>query len=195
MQTQIWSYEDIRKEFVACQSLSEVIASLEKKFAHDGHLVCEIRVNGMYLSEVDEARFCNSTVDEIKTLQVITRTQRDLLEDSKKTVVEYIPKLCDQALRLSDNLRTEIKVQTLRDISQLMDGLSWVTEALRLLHNHLVSVHDSVRFQNWQSTESDFARLISEALQSYENADYAVLADVLEYDLTENLAKWQSLLV
>ena len=50
-----WSKNSIQSEFGHCQSLSEVVKSLEQKLWSQDQVICQIHVNGLFLSELEEA--------------------------------------------------------------------------------------------------------------------------------------------
>ena len=195
MQKLTWSNKEICQEFNHCGDLGEIITEIENSFWKKGEVICEIHVNGMYLSESDEAKFSTSKLDEIQQLEVRSNKPDDLFLESIESVIEWIPKVKSAALELSEEFRSGNKDKAVKMFPEVLDGCHWLSSALALLKSFVLKKVDLEEFsKSWTSAEVSLSLVAVEILQAYEKEDYVMLSDIIEYDLTSSLDKWLELL-
>ena len=195
MKTIKWSNEEILKDFSQLENLHELIHQLEVKYNETGHLVCEIRINGMLLEEDDEVRFADTPVKEIRELSISIGPLTELVNDVQNAFNECIPSLQETALRAADFYR-EGELQKAQNVfSALLEGCQWLVETL--VHTRRASIrHATGDFVNsrWAEAEKEFSKTVRQVLVAFEKRDYNLMADLLEYELTNLLDSWLNLL-
>lgn len=195
MQTENWNSEDIFDSFGQCENLYEVIDELESHYSKKGQLVCEIRVNDMLLEEDDEDRFGTTPVKDIKTLVVSIGSLDELVDDVHDAFLECIPSLQETSLRASEFFRSGDVKRAQNIFSALLEGCQWLVDTL--VHTRRASVRYSSGLfteDRWHEVEKEFSLNIRQVLVAFEKRDYALLADILEYDVTATLDGWLPLL-
>ena len=195
MQTKRWSSNALKTEFSGCNVLRDVISELESEFLLSGEVICEIRVNGMFLTEEDEMKFANSRLSEIKELEISSRRPQDLISESLNSTFDWIPKVRDYALETSEQLREEGIANSQVSFAEVLDGCQWLTDALSLLKSVMLSLAADVNFEeNWKKAEQEMSRVVTELVNAYDAEDCNLLADTIEYDLSMSLDNWFELL-
>ena len=194
MQTASWTEEEIRNEFAACHKLSELIQMIEAALS-PRQMVCEVYVNGLFLSEEDERRFAETPVSDIKKLEVRSSELFQLLSESMTTVSEKLPSLSESALAAADYFRHGQEVLAQQQLSDVIDSCHLVSEALGLIKGPLQQLISQPEFLSlWSSCELSFSSTVKELVAAFGQSDYFLLADVLEYELTTSADKWLELL-
>ena len=195
MQTKRWSNEALQTEFGGCNVLRDVITELESKFLVSGEVICEIRVNGMFLTEEDEAKFANSHLSEITELEISSRRPQDLISESLQSTLEWVPKVRDYALETSDQLREVGIDKSQVSFAEVLDGCRWLTDALSLLKSVIITLSENDRFEErWLAAENGLSEVVCEIVEAYDAGDCSRLADTIEYDLSTCLDAWNDLL-
>lgn len=191
MQTEVWTEERILAEFSDCENLRELIAAMEKAYTRRGSLLCEIRINGMLLEDDDEIRFAATPIREIKEVIVMVGGLDELLEDVKVAFQECIPSLQETALKTSEYFRAGQAAQAQNSFSALLEGCQWLVDTLvHVRRASLERKNSCFTAAPWESVEKDFSLSLRQILLSFQRRDHALLADLLEYELTTILDSW-----
>jgi hypothetical protein len=192
---QTWTHDEIKGQFPAVSNLKDVVGNIEDLLWNKGHVVCEVRVNGMFFSEDDEQKFAGTPVADINTLEVKSRSQRDLIMDTLGSFYELLPKLNKICLEASALIRRPQTPDVNVKIREILDATCWLTDALKLLKFSVLElVNDSAFEDGWNENEKQYSHVIAEMLKAFEINDWVLLADVLEYDLTTACENWLELL-
>ena len=145
MQRLHWSKSDIERDFSSCNNFDDLIKSVENLCARKGEVLCEVHVNGMYISETDEAKFSESDVSEIESLEVTSQGVKELISASILSVIEMLPQLKGFSIDCAESLRMEMAAESFKDLAALMDGCLWLSQSLDLLKKNLVAGIDKDR--------------------------------------------------
>lgn len=195
LQSISWGQNEIQSTFADKLNLQEIIVSIEGELWNRGHVVCEVHVNGMYLSEEDESRMAETTVAEIQSLEVRTRTPQDLIRESLDSLTQLLPWVRDSSLRLADELRLKKFLSLESDLKNVLEATTWVTDALNLLKPTIVRLSGDDEFeQHWRNLEDGYGKVVREMLIAFEKLDWILLGDILEYDLSSCMNDWLELL-
>lgn len=195
MQTTTWSAENIRTEFAHASCLGEIIAKIEEKLWNQGEVVCEVRVNGMFLDEKDELRFAQEKVEKIRSLEIKTQRPLDLLLSSLSAACEYLPKVQKSILTAAEYFQQGRADEGHRLTLPILDSCRWLNDLLLLIKKN--SCHWgrlNIPEDQWSQAELSFTDTVKYLCASYENNDRVILADLLEYELSSALEQWQIIL-
>ena len=194
MQTQMYTHEQLKSSFPDQVKISEIIAELERNFWATGSVICEIHINGKYVTEEEETILSTKGLEDIITLEILTRDQNELIEVTLRTMNQWIPKLKERALWLSQQFKLG-QSSPPQDFIELIDGCKWLSDSLLLLKPTLLKLIGTDAFeQQWSQIEMLFSSTAKEVLQSYEREDHVLVSDILEFDLGDALGQWQGLL-
>lgn len=194
MQVESWTKEKILEEFSGCENLKQFIAGVEKRYLADGKLVCEVRINGMLLEEDDEVRFAETPLAEIKEASISVSALDDLLNDVRQAFQECIPSLQDTILKCSEYFRIGEQVKAQNSFSAMLEGCQWLVDTI--FHVRKATEERENRAfskENWHQAEKDFSKTLRQVLIHFQSRDYALVSDILEYELTTILDTWLAL--
>ncbi len=183
-----WTKPEIHEKFANCQNLGEVIKSIEAEFISHGEVVCEIRVNGLILKEEDEVKFAESKLTEINDLMVQTNAPQNLITQALASALDYLPK-CQAACIDCSELYRNAKVQDAQQFFQdVVEGCFWLLDTVV----HLRGAHEKINHSvpvtgDWLKLEKKFVGDLKELLTASEKRDLILVADLLEYEMSNNL--------
>lgn len=195
MQTTVWSAKELQTEFKDCDSLADVIKSIESQLWRQGEVVCEIRVNGMFFDEADEARFAGERLEGVEKIEVKTQRPKDLLAQTVAAARLHIPKIRESSVKAAVLFQTGESNQANVLLSQILDSSRWLIDALFLIKKSCQDWADvEVKESDWQQAELGFAEVVRTLYSSYESKNTVLLADYLEYEMSNALDKWLEVL-
>jgi hypothetical protein len=173
--------------------LSQVFSDIERELQLNKQVVCQFIVNGMALREEDEIKFSTLPLKDVTTLEYLTEKTQDLVESVLGGWIEALPELIEKTDKLSVKIRTQGVTTHLRDIRDLIDNCQFLISSIISLKSILGdSVVASV--SKWDEAEQWTEKTLAEALQAFEKKDFALLADVVDYDLNHGLLLWVGIL-
>ena len=191
MTTSFWDKQEISKQFAGCRTLRDIIARLESDFSTRGEVICEIRVNGILLSEVDEEKFAESSSEEISALTVRSNRPADLILDAIRSAHVFIPDLEKSCLKTSELFRGADLSAAQQSFHECLEGCQWLVDTLMHVRGAASGIEQPIaQPERWFEAEKILTKVIRELSEAYSKQDYVLVADLLEYELTGALAVW-----
>lgn len=171
-----------------CKDFKELVKKLESKVRLDGKVICAITLNGMRLSESDEARFAGAILNEIDTLEIAIEGTQTLVAETLMTLRDTLTRLQARTVRIAELIRENPSGPAQFEFSGLMEQTQFFTEALAALKPRAKLVSESATL--WANAETSTQSMIRELLQAFSRSDFVLVADVLEYELFNLLEQW-----
>ena len=190
MQTMTWLDEEIEAQFSNCPTLRDVIQQLEGQAWEEGHVVCEVRINGIHLTEKEEQQFGDASSKIINSLEILTRTPEELVQEALTSYQDFLPEIKQMSIECSEKFREQDSQQ----FTGVLEGCRWFTDAIVLLKNNVEAWgQNSPKDYGWQECEVNYTQVVKGLLVAFEAQDYSLVADLLEYELTNCLDGWLEL--
>lgn len=187
------SSNDIANQFQGIADLKSLIGAIENQLQADGFVVCQFVLNGMTLSEQDEKRLHGASVNEIKELVVRYQNLDALLDSLLNGWIDEVPRLIAQADELSRSSRSLELEHKLTPLVRFVDSCQFLVDSLNSFRT-IIQVEALSGGDKWSDLERNFQSAVAELLTAFERKDYALVADVLEYDVADALQNWFDLL-
>jgi hypothetical protein len=179
------------------RNLEEVLLELNEKFIPDGQQLFQVEVNGEFFTEryPRESRYV--TLGEVARLDLKTVSDTDMaraiLSDAASQALTLV-----QALEKSAALfRLAAEDEANHYFAQVLEALRWLLQtgegACQVLKVDLGQV-TSPQIGDVSDFLKRFQDLLDEMLQVYEEEDYILLADLMEYELLPMVQEWQKIL-
>lgn len=194
MTTSVWANTELSTEFPKAKTLSEVIGELEATFQLKGEVICEIQVNGIAISEEDEVRLGETPVTEIESLIICSSEPARLIDQALASCREFIPHVKQSCIRTSEKLRSTDVAGAQNQFIETMEGCYWLVDTLRHVRGASKSSATSPGLDQWTAYETKMAAVVRDVVTAYEAKDYVLVADLLEYELSEAVAAWETAL-
>ncbi|MBX2996400.1 MAG: hypothetical protein KF681_16380 [Bdellovibrionaceae bacterium] len=193
MKSTVINRGELEQIYFGCDNLKDLIAQVEAEFQKRGEVVCQIIINDMALHESDEVKLGATLMTDIAKVEVRSEKPSALLIDIVHNWELELPKM----VTLSDNLAQGIRLKgpegQYTSFVQLIDSCQFLIESLVSMD----SIIDTELFldrQVWMQNEKMMTEAVGQALSAFEKKDFAILADVLEYDIANALQAWFDLM-
>lgn len=194
MTTSVWANTEISTNFPQAKTLSEVIKELEANFQLKGEVICEIQVNGIAISEDDEVRLGATPVTEIESLIICSSEPARLIDQALASCKEFIPHVKQSCIRTSEKLRGTDEASAQSQFIETMEGCYWLVDTLRHVRGASKGPTNLAGLDQWTASETKMANVVREVVVAYEAKDYVLVADLLEYELSEAVGAWETVL-
>jgi hypothetical protein len=195
MTTSFWDDLEIKKQFAGCSTLQDIINRLETDFSMRGEVICEIRVNGVLLSETDESRFAAHSSAEIRDISVRSNKPADLIIDAMNSAYAFVPDLEKSCLKTAEMFRGADLGLAQKSFHECLEGCQWMVDTLMHVRGAASGIQQPItQPERWFEAEKIIGRAIRELSEAYSASDFVLVADLLEYELTGALLVWKDAL-
>jgi hypothetical protein len=193
MKSLSWTKSEIAAAYASCKTLNEVITALEVEMSASGEVICEIAVNDTPLTEDDEIKFAECSINDIESLAIVTNRPVDLLNDALKSAAGLVPQLEQSALTTAELIRAGESARANHGFQETVQGCQWLVETL--LHVRGASEGIGQALANpagWTASEKMIGRVVNEVSDAHARMDSILVADLLEYEMTAALQSWKT---
>jgi len=188
MNKTIMTRAEILADYAECRDLGQLIRKMEETLTAQGQVICQFRLNGLSLSEADEKRLAGIDLQDVEMIEVDSESPIALLFGLMENWVLELPKLLENTEALAKLIRFEGIEGHLKPFVELVESCQFLLDSLMSLEKVIQGVE--VATPNWQKAQELTAAGIGEALRQFENKDFVLLAEILEYDLAHALQVW-----
>lgn len=196
MTTQTWDRLELDSQFSECETLKQVIDSIEGSFSGKGEVICEIRVNGLLLDESDEKKFAESSTSEIQVLEVRANKPDELIRDALQSTLAVIPDLEKASYEAAEKLRGANVKEGQHAFGEVLQGCQWFFDTLMHVRGAASGTTMPIGYiERWFEAEKLIGQVVGELSQAFGKNDSVLLADLLEYEVTGALAVWNEVIV
>ena len=189
--------QNLPVDFSHLRNLEEALVELNDKFIPSGQQLFQVQVNGQFFTEryPRESRYV--TLGEVSTLDLKTVSDVDMARSILTDAAQQAQTLV-QALEKSAALfRLAAEDEANHYFAQVLDALRWLVQtgegACQVLDVELTQVK-SPQIGDVSEFLKRFQDLLDEMLQVFEEEDYILLADLMEYELLPMVQEWQKIL-
>lgn len=189
----ILSNEELMIRFQDNATLSDVIRALEVEFEPMNEVVCQIKVNGVSMSEADEAKYASTPARDLFSVEVTTKSPQKILVEVVDNWIAEVPKMILMNDQLSQELRFQGATGQLKALVNLIENCQLLVESI-LSMEALFEGLKTLKEDSWKGAQKVASAAIGEALFAFQKKDFNLMADVLEYDLGHALQTWLDLL-
>ncbi len=189
--------QNLAVDFSHLRNLEEALVELNEKFIPEGQQLFQVEVNGQFFTEryPRESRYV--TLGEVSTLDLKTVSDEELARSILADAAGQVETLA-QALEKSAALfRLAAEDEANHYFAQVLEALRWLLQtgegACKVLEVDLQEV-TSPQIGDVSDFLKRFQDLLEEMLQVYEEEDYILLADLMEYELLPMVTQWQKIL-
>jgi hypothetical protein len=179
------------------RTLEEALLELNQKFIPSGEQLFQVQINGQFFTEryPRESRYI--TLGEVSTLDLKTVTDADLARSILSDAALKVQTLVLALEKGAALFRLAAEDEANHYFAQVLDALRWLLQtgewACQVLDLDLVQA-TSPQTGDVSVFLTRFQELLDEMLQVYEEEDYILLADLMEYELLPMVQEWQKIL-
>lgn len=191
-----WTSEQIAHEFTDCSTVGEVIHRLESIAAARGEVICEIRVNGRLLDEAEEARLIEDEERKnprtaIHSLSIRSDRPEHLIGQALRSTLSFVPLLTKASVETARRFREGDIHLGSEQLNEALEGCQWFVETIHHARGAASGIGFGVhQAERWHEAEKMLFQVIGELTATFDRKDFALVADLLEYEVTAALEMW-----
>jgi hypothetical protein len=189
-----WTREDFFNRFGSVDTLGDAIKCLEREYDSKGEVVCEVVVNSLPLTENDEERLQNTMMDEVQLIEVRTSKPSSLVNDAIKSTKEYIVRLKNASIATADQFRSTDLDKAHLMFGDVIDALRNTVDVISNIEKVNQRVLAKEGSKDWTQINQEFFKVTNDIFGAYQNSDFFLVSDLLEYDIPNQLDQWADLL-
>lgn len=188
MEVKAWTQEELKAQYPLCLIIQDLVKVIEGQAEEEGKVVCTIEVNGLSLSEGDEARFAQTKISEVESFKVSMEDTGRLVADTVISLREGLNGIKNRTVRVADMVRENPAGPAQFEFSGLMEQTKFLTDALGALKPRLRARPAYV--QAWKLAENKNKITVNELLAAFKDHDFSLVSDVLEYEMYNLMQTW-----
>jgi hypothetical protein len=185
----ILNQSELLRTFKTTTTLKDIISHFEKKMIDVGEVVCRVSINELSLSSDDESRFAETSVSEIRSLEIESENPKLLLTNVLEDWKKGIPEIIKSVDKTSEKIRFQGFDSVVSSFNSIIDACQFLVESLSYV-GIMLKQQGNQPTDKWLILEKNLNDSFSNLVQACENKNSSLIADILEYDLANALQNW-----
>jgi len=158
-------------------TLDTIVKSVEEFAKNNGRVVVEVKVDGKDLGELE-----NKGIATIEDIEFFTKSGRIIALEAIQEMNAYIERLKNGSKQLVDEINNGDSGKISQMTLDAIDGLEWIYNILYSIENISTINYGEIGFQK---TFDKYQDIIRDILESLEDRDEMLLADLMEYEIPD----------
>ena len=158
-------------------TLDTIVKSVEEFAKNNGRVVVEVKVDGKDLGELE-----NKGIATIEDIEFFTKSGRIIALEAIQEMNAYIERLKNGSKQLVDEINNGDGGKISQMTLDAIDGLEWIYNILYSIENISTINYTEIGFQK---TFDKYQDIIRDILESLEDKDEMLLADLMEYEIPD----------
>ena len=158
-------------------TLDTIVKSVEEFAKNNGRVVVEVKVDGKDLGELE-----NKGIATIEDIEFFTKSGRIIALEAIQEMNAYIERLKNGSKQLVDEINNGDGGKISQMTLDAIDGLEWIYNILYSIENISTINYIEIGFQK---TFDKYQDIIRDILESLEDKDEMLLADLMEYEIPD----------
>ena len=173
-------------------SLASMLNSLNGDLVKNGRFIASLRVNGREVADIDQES--NQRLERIGPIEITTESPYRVASNIIAEGVEFIEGLQDYLVRTAGHYSSGDECAG-RYFNESVQGLQWFVQMIGFIEQTLQLDYDQLLLDGRPVAEyvRSLNSIFLEIVNSQENFDPVLLADILEYDLAPHLEEWKAI--
>lgn len=175
-------------------NLKSLIPQLQKKFPREKYLLSEFIINGV---PVDYHTEDPKLIRPIEQDDIISISFQDISNPYIEMISDLgglVDKLVTQIKYICDSLQDDVINQN--SLAKIIDAVDLFIQSSNYLSVKLISDNDDIAdYIPLKELQIHLLSIIKAIRSAYSKEDYIMLADLLEYELRDNLTQWKILIL
>jgi len=116
-------------------------------------------------------------------MDMISSDQRELMDQALQETCQYSHQLAEACSKISESLREGKEDEGLQTLSQLLEGIGWISQALHMTYPAQLEKKLSIDLAELPGT-------LDPLVSALGNKDYGLIGDILTFEVQPLLNKW-----
>lgn len=180
----VYINEEFHEGINTIGKLREVVGDLRIKCKKDNKVI-SIVADGKNI----DPDFLDKLETGIDKVEIVTKSPFDLVVEGLVEGTGYLPRLINGLNETSNHFREGNINRGIKKFQQGIDGLNWLNHLLVGLDLYIYSDSQFKDNIKCYTDTKEFSGIIKELLSAWENEDYVLISDLVEYELVPVLEK------
>ena len=170
-----------------------VISTIQNVLENTSYVYSHLIVDGTEVFTDPCDYFKENDVYGMKEVVVIVQTREELCRDVIFSAYQYLQGSIPQVLTLSQTFYHGGDSGSWTSLNEFLEGLQWIVGSYVLLtqHRDSIRVFESSVWDGYSRAVEQLQQMIPELVESIENNDQVLLADLLTYEIVPLLEEMQ----
>lgn len=151
-------------------------------------LIHFVEVDGQKLYSSYE-QFIVNNINTIEKIDINTISLLESIDDTEISLNNYLINFIPAVNEISDCFYGDVNEEVWQKFSEVIQGLEWIMQALQFERTLYLRMGSSA--PDYLSVIEPLEKALGELEQSMHNQDYVSVGDILQYELAQNLERFQ----
>ncbi len=171
--------------------LHELVAGAARLIEERGEVVTRIAIDGQDLT--GGAWADQSERRDVAQLEITSMRPIDLVRDTIATSREWVDPVRQEVMACAGRFRTGEETRAVEQLVRVVDGLRLLLTGVIQMSTLAANTLPELPLEDASAWRDSMTSLLDELIESQQNQDWVMLADLLEYELCERLDQWRTL--
>lgn len=172
-------------------SLGKLLADLRSFLGKHGQLAAQVVLDGQPLSVAMEMQHADTPVTEFKTLEIVTAAVIDQVQRILQGLHKLVGNLKQQSIVIGEQLQQGRKEEALTTLQPLIENLGVFCDGITYCAT-AIQQHKSDLYTPPPDAINDFKDIMARLHECLVAEEEVTFADVLLFELPDNLDGWQT---
>jgi hypothetical protein len=172
-------------------TFGQVMKQVSTKLLSDGQLVTKLVVDGGDITGTEHENI--DVRSDIELIEITSNSPAGLIIESMDVISEWLEPLSKSIMKCADEFRLGDDGKAVESFIQVVDGfrllMVGISQVLRLIQAHFPDINTDVILDY----QNGFSGQLDELIEAQQNQDLIMLADLLEYEIYEQLGRWDEI--
>lgn len=185
--------QERRLDLTDTRTLGDIFSRIAKVVEDAGRLMATAALDGSTLAEEETRERMELPADSVSRIEVGTMSREDLAIDTLDTMAEYLCRLNPELRRIAGLWRVGNDIQANEAFVHCVEGLRWFRHSIDLSRQVLPKDFERITDggRPLYALEEQFDRTVDDMLSAQSEADWILMADLVEYELNPHLEVWK----
>lgn len=173
------------------QDIDSFWQAVNRELQPKQRVVVEVKCDGL---EVNNEALEDCLKNGVGQIEIFSNTPAELIFDGLAYAIEYLPKLSQGLGKVVQFIQEGEEGEAVRLFLQALEGIEWLNSLLTAIETFGIrkEIPDTVK-QKIPGAIHDFKSKMQTLLAAWENFDYLLVADILEYEVIPLLEELKSI--
>jgi hypothetical protein len=176
-------------------SIDQLLKHIEESYLASDTVIRRIHIDGNPFTLEDLSGSAVADIENREKVEVFTGTLMEVAKDSIDEAVEYLARVEMLVPSLSMKFQDSPDADAFQSLGQLYEGFYFISLLLDKLANsyHIKLGEAYIREVPIKEHLEKFISVLKQLIECKQNGDYALIADILEYEILPGVPIWKEI--
>jgi hypothetical protein len=176
-------------------SFDQVLRNMEESHLAPDTVIRQIYVDGQPFTLDALNGSTKESIDNLERIEIVTSPLIEVAKDSIDGALEYLSQVEMLTPSLSAKFQDSPDAEAFQNLKQLYEGFYFISLLLqRLATSYGIKFGEAIiRNVSVQEHLEKFISVLKQLIECKQNGDYALIADILEYEIVPGVPIWKDI--